>query len=412
MKKNSVIHRSQIEYFLFIICLYIFVFQLAVQSHIKIFQYWDEFYSSLFFLFVVIKGAKRFTIKVEDAKIVILGFVILVMGLISNVLFGYQKFSAVFADIFLNFKFLLSICVSFFLFHNLDFEYFRGKILRHVKVLTFFLFAVLVINKIHRFMPGADKRFGMISESLFYSHPTELASVSFLLLLLLVLFKSNKKQDLLFCFMAVILTCASLRTKAIATICIFILLYYLIIVKDKKISFRYLIFLIPLVIIIGWEQISFYFFSSQSMEMARGALQVTSAKIAKDFFPFGTGFGTFGSYYSGVSYSPVYALYGISSVWGLLEANPMYICDTYWPMILAQTGIIGLICMVMLVVLLLKKIQKLYRYDKLIYLAGISAIGYLLISSTSESAFTNPLAMPLAMVIGIVFIIQDQKIKL
>ena len=44
------------------------------------------------------------------------------------------------------------------------------------------------------------------------------------------------------------------------------------------------------------------------------------------------------------------------------------------------------------------------RIDKRIYIAGVGAFAYLLVSSTAESAFVNPLSLPLSFVIGIVYI--------
>jgi O-antigen ligase len=76
---------------------------------------------------------------------------------------------------------------------------------------------------------------------------------------------------------------------------------------------------------------------------ARSALYGASIDIAVDHFPLGVGLGRFGSHMSRVKYSPVYAEYGLTSIRGLQEDNANYITDTFWPMVLGEHGIIGLI---------------------------------------------------------------------
>jgi hypothetical protein len=78
----------------------------------------------------------------------------------------------------------------------------------------------------------------------------------------------------------------------------------------------------------------------------RMALYVGSAAIARDFFPWGAGLGRFGSYMSEAQYSPLYARYGLTQVYGLGPDNPVAISDTYWPMVLGETGILGMAGMI------------------------------------------------------------------
>jgi hypothetical protein len=74
----------------------------------------------------------------------------------------------------------------------------------------------------------------------------------------------------------------------------------------------------------------------------RNALYVGSVAIARDHLPLGAGLGRFGSHMSRESYSPVYQAYGLELVSGLQEADPVAVTDTFWPMVLGETGVIGL----------------------------------------------------------------------
>ena len=137
-------------------------------------------------------------------------------------------------------------------------------------------------------------------------------------------------------------------------------------------------------------------------QTARGALFRTSFEIANDYFPIGTGFGTFASNFSGENYSPLYEKYGINDIWGLSAEDPAFISDSFWPMIIGQFGYIGAILYMICVILIYEDIQRKYNKEKKgVYTAKMLCLLYLVISSIAESAFVNPLAIPLAMILSI-----------
>ena len=78
----------------------------------------------------------------------------------------------------------------------------------------------------------------------------------------------------------------------------------------------------------------------------RNALYLGAAAIARDRAPLGAGLGRFGSHMSRESYSPMYEAYGIDRVYGLGPDSPIAVTDTFWPMILGETGAIGLLAAV------------------------------------------------------------------
>ena len=159
----------------------------------------------------------------------------------------------------------------------------------------------------------------------------------------------------------------------------------------------------PVVVALSWEQIEYYFFSSIQNDSARYQLLVKSIQVANEHFPFGSGFATYGSYYSAVYYSPLYEGYGLSTVNGLRPDGGAFISDSFWPMILGQFGWLGLICYCAALLALFMRIQKMREYSKAIYTSGLSILVHLLITSTGESAFVHPLAIPLAIWLGILF---------
>jgi hypothetical protein len=76
---------------------------------------------------------------------------------------------------------------------------------------------------------------------------------------------------------------------------------------------------------------------------ARVALYQASVLVARDHFPLGAGLGRFGSWMSRTNYSDLYYQYGLDRVYGLSPGFPTFITDTFWPQVLGEVGVVGLI---------------------------------------------------------------------
>lgn len=380
-------------------------------KYISIFQYWDELYAILCFPLAALHFQRKIVVKNEDKYIfyiLIALFVFISIGLVSNKIYRYQKSAAIIQDLFINLKFFMGIATTYFLFKNFKINIYKNRIRFHCKLLITLYLILVLQNKITHFFSVADMRFGLNAEKIFFNHPTELASATFFLLLVLIISSTNISNSIFPIGMASIVILLTLRFKAIATVMLFLYMYF-IVISGKKIKLIYFFPIIPFIISVGWKEFYFYFFSDVSMITARGALSNISLKVARDLFPFGSGFGTFASWMSGIYYSPVYLLYGIDTVWGLSENWAGLVSDVFWPMVIAQNGFIGFILYIFIIICLFKIIFQCSKIDKRLYLAGMGALIYLLVSSIAESAFVNPLALPLAFVIGLCICTYKQK---
>lgn len=84
------------------------------------------------------------------------------------------------------------------------------------------------------------------------------------------------------------------------------------------------------------------YFGEDSDDAIRNIMNVTSIKIADNFFPLGVGWGKFGSATSAQIYSEIYNNYGIEGLWGLnYETNHSFMQDNQLPMFLGETGYLG-----------------------------------------------------------------------
>lgn len=86
-----------------------------------------------------------------------------------------------------------------------------------------------------------------------------------------------------------------------------------------------------------------YITTRRPREEARNVLYVVSFQIAGEYFPFGVGLGRYGSWMSAFAYSPWYREYRMDKVYGLTPDRPDFATDTFWPAVLGETGVLGLI---------------------------------------------------------------------
>jgi len=242
-------------------------------------------------------------------------------------------------------------------------------------------------------------RFGINSIKLFYSHPLVLAANCVFLFTVIFAMKEHTTRGNWCMVVLFIIALMALRTRDIAAIAVFFGLYIYIFKFKRKFSIRLLILIIPLIIIVTWQQINLYFFEYEMS--ARNQLTIQALNIARDYFPFGTGFATFGSHFSITPYSPIYSTYNIDTIYGISQVHPFYISDTFWPMIIGQAGIIGLLAYIVLIFRLFRRVQTIAMTNSYYYLAALFSFAYLLLQSTSSSAFVSYSAMSYALFIGI-----------
>ena len=339
----------------------------------------------------------------NDKKIILFLGLIIFVGLIQNFRLNFQSPKYYLSDLLLFLKFFLGYFLSRLTLDKKFFDKYNKKIKNHVKLVTIILFLFTIANYIFKLYP-AQVRYGIISNQLFYSHPTYLAAVCIFLFALYVI--SNDKKFDIINIILIFLVISTLRIKAIASAMGVIIIYSIIQRTNKKINLNKFAILAILLVIVGYSQFQYYFLSDG---FARKELLFTSFKIAGDYFPLGTGFATYATYFSGVSYSPVYYKYGLSTIWGL-GVGENFFSDSFWPAILGQFGYLGLLSYLLIILCLYRQIQSEYNSENnKIYIAKIVCLLYLLISSTSESAFFNTIAIPLSLIIGIMF--NEEEIK-
>lgn len=368
-----------------------FVFQNALSSLFPIFaSYYDEIVTVLFCLVAVsVQLLRKREIYKHTVLIILFITLILGIGLYSNLINDYQIFKYSLIDAFKVIQFIL----VFIAVKSLNSASSQEKSVlvgvdKILKIITVILFALLLLNYQLKVFPTYDERFNLQAQQLFFTHPTYLVSSCILIISLLSINLQKSKGNLIYIHILNLIILSTLRTKGI----LFVLIYYTILffIKNKvKIRWYHILSISILVIYTGVSMM--YDSLVYNPYYPRTIMMKYSFEIALDHFPFGTGFGTFGSYVSGEHYSKLYYLYGnIYQYYGLSPENYTAISDTYWPMLLAQFGFLGTIIFILTLIVLFKIFLGTLKHNKYAFFSIIILFLYLIITSTAESSFSNP----------------------
>ena len=141
------------------------------------------------------------------------------------------------------------------------------------------------------------------------------------------MYSSHFKLLDLFLFI-VLLSCGLLSTRSqfygFWAIALFLSIYFQ---TGGKIRFNVktillLVVLTILSIYLSWDKLLLYYVDgamNSQMMWSRPAMMLTALLILSDYFPFGCGLGSFGTYASAMYYSKIYEEYGINHHWGVAK---------------------------------------------------------------------------------------------
>lgn len=401
MMRNLYYFKSKIniKQIALIFFMYLLIFENALEAKFYMFGKIDELVSISIILIGMIKiVVMRDYLRNELSKSYKILFAILLficIGLTGNFIFKYQYMQYAIRDI-ISLRGL--ICYGMIPIVFLDFNYkeYMRVVNINLRIITLILFTLTICNLFMNFYPHFEVRFGIKAQQLFFSHPTYLANTCVLIIALLSVSIFRCKGNIIYIGLIGIVTLLTLRTKVIVFVIAYIYLLFIVIIRKRKLNKKDLIIIMIIASILTVGKVTEYL---QNPDWARSALVINSTKIAGQHFPFGSGFGTFGSWKSAVNYSPLYYTYGMECLWGTSPDAYFFIADTFWPMVLAQVGIFGLIIMVYIIAKIYMSISK--QDDLCVYLGQMSILIYMVTASIAEPTFTGPYATISLIIIGL-----------
>ncbi|MDN5631311.1 hypothetical protein [Kocuria sp.] len=183
--------------------------------------------------------------------------------------------------------------------------------------------------------------------------------------------------------------------------------------------------LVPTLLIVGWEPLtqvvatSYHEYFDNVGVTARTLMTADSVKLAVGAFPLGVGFGRYGSAVASSTYSPLYVDLGYQRIYGMGEGKRGgFLTDTFWPSVLAESGVLGMVCYVVALLLLLIPAWRLMRRHTLPHvrwlgMVAVSWMAQMFIESLAAPVFTGPpMFGPVFMAAGIAAALYLREVSL
>ena len=219
------------------------------------------------------------------------------------------------------------------------------------------------------------------------------------------LFTEHTKRNRNIAIFLMLLGLASGKSKYIGECIAFIAL---VVYVDKKIRFDNMAtylkvgLLGTVIIFFTWTKFNAYYvegFQEDAERMARPETYKTGLLIMKDYFPFGSGLGTFASAAAAKEYSPLYYKYKIDDIWGLTPENPMFLADTFYPIVYSQFGFFGAL---MFLWFWKRRLQEANRIiDPNYYKMALMCILALALENTADSSYLSGKGMGYFMILAV-----------
>lgn len=364
------------------------------------FDYTDEFCALILFILFGFYLFKTPNWRINKAFLFTLG--VFIFYLSYSFYIGSNVKAAIISDCIIQIKPYL----AFFCVYSMAPIFSQNQKIKLKLTAVFFWMLLLILGCVELFYPGTIKL--TMGHVAYYA-----AAIISLSLCYLLSTNFNVKNKLIFLLLlAVGIISGRAKFYGFFTFAIVVILYFSN-TKNLKFDFKTILVLVCMlsfIIFIAWSKIELYFLKNLTVEsdekdlIARFVLYSTSIDIFKDYFPFGSGFGSFATYSSGVYYSDIYAKYGIEGVWGISRQFYSFIADTYYPS-LAQVGVVGVILYITFWFYIVVKAYKYFKINpsqQVMYFTMVLLItGFFGIEGTSDSTFTTHRGFFILMILGL-----------
>lgn len=280
-------------------------------------------------------------IRGADLALIVLLIILTALGFLGN------YFSRVITDWFpiaVDAICLLKIFVPFIIFKQAAAA---DKEMRIARYLVFWaklvLIAGFICGTITQFadigmnIAGTDRRYGLVPFYFVFNNEGRYGYICACALLIIMLVE--KARDKIVFYELLTIVNIVYTTKGVGYIvaaCYIMLL--LLWRRDTRITPPKALVLAAGGVVASYTQISIYLLDYESPRMA---LIRYGIKTANTFFPFGSGFATYGSDMAARYYSQLYVMYGFENRWGLSPDAPQALNDCYLGMVFGQFGYIG-----------------------------------------------------------------------
>lgn len=248
-------------------------------------------------------------------------------------------------------------------------------------------------------------RLGVPSLTGLFDHPVGLASVMGMAFLAVLSYRRivNRTLGSLLLLVATAgVGLATFRRKSLVSVFVVAIGGRLVLPGERTKFVTLLLLLLPLGLLVAWAPLTelvtgtYEEYFSNIDTTARTTMTIDAAGLALAAFPLGVGFGRFGSAVASANYSPLYEHLGYSRIHGMGPGERGgFLTDTFWPAVMAEAGILGLLCYLAGLFLMIRPAWALMRRSDHpgVQWAGAVAVAWivqLLIESAAAPVFTGP----------------------
>lgn len=274
-----------------------------------------------------------------------------------------------------------------------DFSPKQKKRIKWIMLLSFFGYLIAF-----KFKPSLVTPYGS-------GESAALGQIALCCAMIYYLFSKQTKRNRNIAILIMLLGLISGKSKYFGECVVFIAL---VIFVKSKINFTSVSTLLKVaalgsaVIFFTWTKFNAYYvegFQEEAEAMARPATYETGIKIMfKDYIPFGSGLGSFGTTAAAKEYSPLYYKYQLNTIWGLDPSNPMFLADAFYPT-LAEFGLVGLFFFLWFWKRRLWEANKIHNL--IYYRMALMCILALALESTADSSYLSGKGMGYFMILAL-----------
>lgn len=310
----------------------------------KVLGWYDEFIvvlSAIIFLF-----KKNKSIHKLDAKIILIVLVLGLIGALSNINSGLtNNLKSCIIDYFALYKTFLILVFSREIFDDISADRFVRFLLPICKL---YIYICAITGVLSQFvdigMSFGDRRYGIKPFGFLFLNNVFPATVLMSYMVICFSKIKVKTKKILFYLTAL---CLILQTKGTFLIFLVFMLFYMLFLKNRGFKTKYFLYLLPILLYVFSYQIVTYISNVNSVRMV---LIINGLRTAFDYFPFGSGFSTYGTNEAALNYSPLYYKYGFDNMWGMGPDDGMFLNDGYIAGIFGEEGFIGTFIFILLVI--------------------------------------------------------------
>ena len=348
-------------------------------------SYFDEGLALICMGYVTVLFLRR-KLDAADQISVLLLVAVIIIGIISNILskLAYTWFS-VFVDVISETKFLWTLFAFKYYITPTVYDELSRKLRSVSKWFCYLAGLFAIASQFVNLNMTENVRYGIKSFNFIFPMSFQFLAVALVAIAVLSKSKDGRNNRMPYLAICVGLILATKSSPLLFSVMfLFLLIYFK---RREQIKMRTVIFMAVVVLLLGSFQIQTYL---TNVNAPRYLFFYYGGITANTYFPFGSGFATFGSDQAARNYSRLYFQYGFNGLFGMNTEDGSFLSDTFWPMAIGQFGWIGFILYVIIYVrfFISFKKMKLNSEQKALLYAGymqymIHAVGSAILSASA-----------------------------